>query len=213
MATPGRLIDLIKAKACSMQRATYLVLDECDRMFDMGFEPQVGAAEGRQRVCGNGCATAAAAAAVVVVCVRACVGMSARADNMCVFQAMSLLAHLALPLPLHSHSQVRSIVGQIRPDRQTLLFSATLPRKIQRLVAAALTNPVTVTASAPACAVAACLIVCVPLLLQQAAHRVPVVCLLCVCCARVAPAWWHEFCALQAWIVAELHQACACRWA
>jgi ATP-dependent RNA helicase DDX42 len=42
VATPGRLIDLIKMKACNMLRATYLVFDEADRMFDMGFEPQVG---------------------------------------------------------------------------------------------------------------------------------------------------------------------------
>lgn len=41
MCTPGRMIDLIKMKACSMLRATYLVFDEADRMFDMGFEPQV----------------------------------------------------------------------------------------------------------------------------------------------------------------------------
>ncbi len=42
VATPGRLIDLIRAKACTLLRTTYLVLDEADRMFDMGFEPQVG---------------------------------------------------------------------------------------------------------------------------------------------------------------------------
>jgi hypothetical protein len=36
-------------------------------------------------------------------------------------------------------------LGQIRPDPQTLLFSATMPRKIQRLVADALTNPVHIT--------------------------------------------------------------------
>lgn len=41
MCTPGRIIDLIKQKACSMKRTTFLVLDECDRMFDLGFEPQV----------------------------------------------------------------------------------------------------------------------------------------------------------------------------
>ncbi len=46
VCTPGRMIDLVKMKACSMARVTYLVFDEADRMFDMGFEPQV-----RERVC------------------------------------------------------------------------------------------------------------------------------------------------------------------
>jgi ATP-dependent RNA helicase DDX42 len=41
IATPGRLIDMVKAKATRLDRVTYLVLDEADRMFDMGFEPQV----------------------------------------------------------------------------------------------------------------------------------------------------------------------------
>lgn len=80
VATPGRLIDLLKMRALTMLRATYLVLDEADRMFDLGFEPQV-----------------------------------------------------------------RSIVGQIRPDRQTLLFSATMPYKVERLAREILTDPVRVT--------------------------------------------------------------------
>lgn len=33
----GRLIDLVKKKATSLKRVTYLVFDEADRMFDMGF--------------------------------------------------------------------------------------------------------------------------------------------------------------------------------
>ncbi|KAJ7565134.1 hypothetical protein O6H91_02G049400 [Diphasiastrum complanatum] len=80
IATPGRLIDMLKMKALTMLRTTYLVLDEADRMFDLGFEPQI-----------------------------------------------------------------RSIVGQIRPDRQTLLFSATMPRRVERLAREILTDTVRVT--------------------------------------------------------------------
>lgn len=80
VCTPGRMIDLIKMKACTTRRVTYLVFDEADRMFDLGFEPQV-----------------------------------------------------------------RSLMGQVRPDRQTLLFSATMPRKMERLAAEALTAPVRIT--------------------------------------------------------------------
>lgn len=80
VATPGRLIDMLKMKALTMSRATYLVLDEADRMFDLGFEPQI-----------------------------------------------------------------RSIVGQIRPDRQTLLFSATMPRKVEKLAREILSDPIRVT--------------------------------------------------------------------
>ncbi|KAL2630787.1 hypothetical protein R1flu_015473 [Riccia fluitans] len=80
VATPGRLIDMIKMKAFTMFRGTYLVLDEADRMFDLGFEPQI-----------------------------------------------------------------RSIVGQLRPDRQTLLFSATMPRRVERLAREILSDPIRVT--------------------------------------------------------------------
>lgn len=41
IATPGRMIDMIKMKVTNLERVSYLVLDEADRMFDMGFEPQV----------------------------------------------------------------------------------------------------------------------------------------------------------------------------
>ena len=41
VATPGRLIDLLQMGALTMKRCTFLVFDEADRMFDLGFEPQV----------------------------------------------------------------------------------------------------------------------------------------------------------------------------
>ncbi|CAD7936912.1 unnamed protein product [Amoebophrya sp. A25] len=68
VATPGRLMDFVSSGAVNLRRVTYLVLDEADRMLDMGFEPSI-----------------------------------------------------------------RKIVGQTRPDRQTVLFSATWPRDIQSL--------------------------------------------------------------------------------
>ena len=41
VATPGRMIDFLSSGTTNLRRVTYLVLDEADRMLDMGFEPQV----------------------------------------------------------------------------------------------------------------------------------------------------------------------------
>ncbi|KAK2957458.1 putative ATP-dependent RNA helicase dbp2 [Blattamonas nauphoetae] len=41
IATPGRLIDLLESNATNLRRTTFLVLDEADRMLDIGFEPQL----------------------------------------------------------------------------------------------------------------------------------------------------------------------------
>ncbi|KAL1599807.1 pre-mRNA processing RNA-helicase [Paraconiothyrium brasiliense] len=82
-ATPGRLIDLLQSnsgRVLNLKRVTYLILDEADRMFDMGFEPQV-----------------------------------------------------------------MKIMANIRPDRQTILFSATMPKNINALAKKGLTNPAEVT--------------------------------------------------------------------
>lgn len=68
IATPGRLIDFLENGTTNLRRVTYLVLDEADRMLDMGFEPQL-----------------------------------------------------------------RKIVSQIRPDRQTLMWSATWPPEVRQL--------------------------------------------------------------------------------
>ncbi|KDO69503.1 hypothetical protein CISIN_1g013176mg [Citrus sinensis] len=76
IATPGRLIDMLEAQHTNLRRVTYLVLDEADRMLDMGFEPQI-----------------------------------------------------------------RKIVTQIRPDRQTLYWSATWPREVETLARQFLRNP------------------------------------------------------------------------
>ncbi|CAI0446302.1 unnamed protein product [Linum tenue] len=75
IATPGRLIDMLEAQHTNLRRVTYLVLDEADRMLDMGFEPQI-----------------------------------------------------------------RKIISQIRPDRQTLYWSATWPKEVETLARQFLRN-------------------------------------------------------------------------
>ena len=41
VGTPGRINDHLKRKSLNLSRVTYLVLDETDRMLDMGFTPQI----------------------------------------------------------------------------------------------------------------------------------------------------------------------------
>ena len=41
IATPGRLMDHVRQRSVNLKTVTTLVLDEADRMFDMGFAPQV----------------------------------------------------------------------------------------------------------------------------------------------------------------------------
>lgn len=41
IATPGRLVDVLENRYLSLNQCTYVILDEADRMLDMGFEPEV----------------------------------------------------------------------------------------------------------------------------------------------------------------------------
>lgn len=41
IATPGRFLDHLQQNNTSLNRVSYVVLDEADRMLDMGFEPQI----------------------------------------------------------------------------------------------------------------------------------------------------------------------------
>lgn len=82
ICTPGRMIDLLamnSGRITNLRRVTFVVLDEADRMFDMGFEPQL-----------------------------------------------------------------TRIVENIRPDRQTVMFSATFPSQVEKLARKVLKQPVEV---------------------------------------------------------------------
>lgn len=83
IATPGRLNDLVMNNIVDVTGVTYLVLDEADRMLDLGFEPQI-----------------------------------------------------------------RKIVLDIRPDRQTIMTSATWTNEIQELAARYMTDPFKVNVGA-----------------------------------------------------------------
>jgi len=78
VACPGRLLDHLTRRTVDLSHVEYLVLDEADRLFDMGFLPDI-----------------------------------------------------------------RRILGHL-PKRQTLLFSATMPTEVRRLVHEILRDPVTV---------------------------------------------------------------------
>jgi len=43
IATPGRLMDHVRRRSVDLRKINKLILDEADRMFDMGFAPQVNA--------------------------------------------------------------------------------------------------------------------------------------------------------------------------
>ena len=41
IATPGRLVDVLENRYLVLSQCSYIILDEADRMLDMGFEPYV----------------------------------------------------------------------------------------------------------------------------------------------------------------------------
>ena len=59
VATPGRLQDLMNDGACKLDNITYLVMDEADRMLDLGFEPHIRSVSGQSYEAATLCMTTA----------------------------------------------------------------------------------------------------------------------------------------------------------
>ncbi|KAG1358956.1 DEAD-box ATP-dependent RNA helicase 30 [Cocos nucifera] len=113
IATPGRLIDMLEACHTNLRRVTFLVLDEADRMLDMGFEPQI----------------------------RKILSQPVQGWFGVLTLVMPSLPPYGVP--------VCYLCGMIRPDRQTLYWSATWPREVESLARQFLHNPYKIIIGSP----------------------------------------------------------------
>ena len=135
IATPGRLNDFLETGHVRLDEVSYVVLDEADRMLDMGFEPQV---------CMEFVATSRAARPCLAKASHSRASSRPTASRGCLSRAAacptpSLVAHrppadTALPVA----PQIRAVLHIVPSGRQTLLFSATWPEEVRSLAAALL---------------------------------------------------------------------------
>ena len=131
VCTPGRMIDMLTAnsgRVTNLRRVTYVVLDEADRMFDMGFAPQVCTSPSPHI---SPCPSRLPS----LIPDHVHISVAHLLDGARISTVLSILA-----------PQIDRIVGNIRPDRQTMLFSATFPQAVEKLARGVLTKPVQIIA-------------------------------------------------------------------
>ena len=88
IATPGRLIDMLESGVTNLARVTYLVLDEADRMLDMGFEPQIATIVRQARGLGGRTGTLSVHAAGLSALDAASSGSESLHFDVCTFSAL-----------------------------------------------------------------------------------------------------------------------------
>ena len=113
IATPGRLIDFLEANKTNLRRCTYLVLDEADRMLDMGFEPQIRKILEQIRVSSeSGAVDNFELLIISIVC----------------FVAGSPNSHVVCHLAQGSPAASRGILDRLHPDQRRLSQSVGQPQ-------------------------------------------------------------------------------------
>ena len=133
VATPGRLEDLLQEGSCTLGEVSYLVLDEADRMLDLGFEPHIRAIAAATRADRQVRAPGGHVVPLAVCHVWAGGGVGWRARARTRGGADGVRCPPPSPPP------------RCPPAAQTLMFSATWPPAIRKLASEFLCHPARVT--------------------------------------------------------------------
>ncbi|CAI7883216.1 unnamed protein product, partial [Closterium sp. NIES-54] len=142
VCTPGRMIDILatsNGRITNLKRVTYLVLDEADRMFDMGFEPQIGRIIGNTRPDRQTVLFSATFPRQVETLARKVLTKPIEIQRRVTYLVLDEADRM---FDVGFEPQIGRIIGNTRPDRQTVLFSATFPRQVETLARKVLTKPI-----------------------------------------------------------------------
>ena len=140
VATPGRLNDLLERKAVTLDAVRILVLDEADRMLDMGFKPQVDRIVRRLPSSRQTMFFSATLDASVGELARAYTSNPVRCEAApIVVEASEIVEHRFVPV--HAEDKVETLVELLRGERGLALVFVRTRRGADRLAQEARTPP------------------------------------------------------------------------
>jgi ATP-dependent RNA helicase RhlE len=144
VATPGRLEDLVRRRLVDLSRVRAFVLDEADRMLDMGFQPQVDKLVRRLPRNRQTMFFSATLDGTVGELARAYTSHASRIEGeLSVSRQPGEIEHHFVPVT--ADTKVETLIEQIRSSRSTLVFVRT-KRGADRLVERLARNGVTAVA-------------------------------------------------------------------